>query len=440
MGKIMSKLKKQFISNIPYYVLFFVLLFIHIQLNVSTGDDVNFAIRAKSMTFTDFNIYKYYNWSSRQLIESVLYFISVHSHVWMLLNSLVITIIAKLIEAIFCNHTIKMKILCCIGTLIYPLIDMSSAGWMATTINYYWPLGAILINLYYLKKANNFIKLKWYEYIISSIALLFAANQEQGFAILLGTYFFYIIYCFINKRKISFFVILNIVLIIASGTYIFTCPGNWVRKKQEVKNWFPDFGTLSFFRKIEIGISSTVYPILFKNNVPMLFLSSTLLIIINTFKNSLVKASTMIIFVMTLVFGVLGKYLVDLYPNISFLYSILGKYGILSLSNLKSFVPYIMFLIEFITLLIIILFLIKDNRKNIDIFIILLIGFGSRFMLCFSPTVWVSGNRTALFFYFSMIIASCLLISRYHHRIKNLDYFMAIFGVFAFCNIINCLV
>ena len=60
-------------------------------------------------------------------------------------------------------------------------------------------------------------------------------------------------------------------------------------------------------------------------------------------------------------------------------------------------------------------------------------------MLCFSPTVWVSGNRTALFFYFSMIIASCLLISRYHHRIKNLDYFMAIFGVFAFCNIINYL-
>lgn len=172
----------------------------------------------------------------------------------------------------------------------------------------------------------------------------------------------------------------------------------------------------------------------------MLFLSSTLLIIINTFKNSLVKASTMIIFVMTLVFGVLGKYLVDIYPNISFLYSRLGKYGILSLSNLKSFVPYIMFLIEFIALLIIILFLIKDNRKNIDIFIILLIGFGSRFMLCFSPTVWVSGNRTALFFYFSMIIASCLLIYRYHHRIKNLDYFMAIFGVFAFCNIINCLV
>lgn len=150
----MSKLKKQFISNIPYYVLFFILLFIHIQLNVSTGDDVNFAIRAKSMTFTDFNIYKYYNWSSRQLIESVLYFISVHSHVWMLLNSLVITIIAKLIEAIFCNHTIKMKILCCIGTLIYPLIDMSSAGWMATTINYYWPLGALLINLYYLKKSK----------------------------------------------------------------------------------------------------------------------------------------------------------------------------------------------------------------------------------------------------------------------------------------------
>ena len=71
---------------------------------------------------------------------------------------------------------------------------------------------------YFKKKANNFIKLKWYEYIISSIALLFAANQEQGFAILLGTYFFYIIYCFINKRKISFFVILNIVLIIASGT------------------------------------------------------------------------------------------------------------------------------------------------------------------------------------------------------------------------------
>lgn len=436
----MKKIKEQIISNIPYYLLFIVLLFIHLQLNVNTGDDVNFAIRANTMTFADFNIYKYYNWSSRQLIESVLYFISVHSHIWIILNSLVITIISKLIEELFCVHTLKMKILCCIGTLIYPLMDMSSAGWMATTINYYWPLCGILINLYYLQKSNNLINLKWYEYIVSFIALLFAANQEQGFAILLGVYFFYVVYCFINKKKISFFASLNIILIIASGIYIFTCPGNWVRKQQEIKTWFPEFETLSIFRKIEIGISSTVYPILFKTNMPMLFLSSTILMICNTFKNSLLKASSMIIFMMTLIFGLLGKYLIDFYPNVSWLYSILGSHGILNLNDLKSFVPYMMFLIEFIALLIVLLFLIKKDTKNIDIFIILLIGFGSKFMLCFSPTVWASGNRTAVFFYFSMIIASCILISRYYHRIKNMDYFMVIFGIFAFCNIMNCLV
>ena len=100
-----------------------------------------------------------------------------------------------------------------------------------------------------------------------------------------------------------------------------------MRKKQEIKNWFPDFGTLSFFRKIEIGISSTVYPILFKNNVPMLFLSSTLLIIINTFKNNMM-INNVINSIKNIIYGTndfkLLKLKIPYFPNIEYRKEIFG--------------------------------------------------------------------------------------------------------------------
>ena len=52
---------------------------------------------------------------------------------------------------------------------------------MATTINYQWSLCAIPVKKVHLTK-----KLKICEYVVRVVFLLFATNQEQGLAIMLG--------------------------------------------------------------------------------------------------------------------------------------------------------------------------------------------------------------------------------------------------------------
>ncbi|CAG9704379.1 hypothetical protein [Clostridium neonatale] len=87
--------------------------------------------------------------------------------------------------------------------LAYPFKDMSTAGWAATTINYTWPLSLGLYSLIIVKKILKNENIKWYEYILSIIALIYAINVEQMCAILLAIYVPITIYLMI-KRKLIF--------------------------------------------------------------------------------------------------------------------------------------------------------------------------------------------------------------------------------------------
>lgn len=436
----MNKIKKLVVQNLPYILLFCILFSLHLVLNVNTGDDIHFTLRSSEMSLLESAIEKYTNWSSRQFIEGILYFVAPHPIIWKILDSLVITIIAKLVYEIFCNKTIQFKWLSCLSVLVYPMIDMSSAGWMATTINYLWPLCAILGNLYFLKKVHLTNKLKIYEYVVSVVFLLFAANQEQGLAIMLGIYLMYTVYCIYNRKVIPKFIYINILCILLSGIYIFTCPGNWIRKTKEITSWFEDFGSLSLFKKIEIGVSATLYPIVFNYNPVSLFFTFSLVTITSKVKNSVINLCAMILTAVVCVFGLFGQWLISLYPNVSFLYTSLGKYGILSFNNYKSVIVYLIFFLVIVSLMVFLFQLVKKDKKNIDIFCILLVGFGSSVMMGFSPTVWASGSRTAIFFYFSLIISACILLSRYSYKIKNINTVLVVSSMFAILNMINCII
>lgn len=63
-------------------------------------------------------------------------------------------------------------------------------------------------------------------------------------------------YNYFKYRKINKILIIFFILIICSGIFIFLCPGNYVRMTSEIAMWWPSFGSLSVFNKINMGICS----------------------------------------------------------------------------------------------------------------------------------------------------------------------------------------
>lgn len=140
-------------------------------------------------------------------------------------------------------------------------------------------------NLYFLKKVHLTKKLKICEYVVRVVFLLFATNQEQGLEIMLGII------------QYTVFLIEKLFL----NLYIYI------------------------------------------NNPVSLFFTFSLVIITSKVKNSVINLCAMILIAVVCIFGLFGQWLISLYPNVSFLYTSLGKYGILSFNNYKSIIVYLIF-------------------------------------------------------------------------------------------------
>lgn len=65
-------------------------------------------------------------------------------------------------------------------------------------------------------------------------------------------------------------------MIQATVFFVF-CPGNRVRLDKSIKLFFPDFNKLSFLRKFEIGYSASGNRIFFTGTLPMLFFFAVIL-------------------------------------------------------------------------------------------------------------------------------------------------------------------
>ncbi len=135
---------------------------------------------------------RYYNWSSRLIIEFVLCgVLKISKYLWILLEALMVTLAGYSISKLFVkNNENKFEniIMLVSMILIYPITQMNSAGWAATTINYMWPLATGLFALIPIRKIWDGEKIKFWQYPLYTVGLIFGSNQEQACAILFGTY------------------------------------------------------------------------------------------------------------------------------------------------------------------------------------------------------------------------------------------------------------
>lgn len=397
-------------------------------------------------TITGFVQERYFNWSSRVIIEFILCLtLKTSKYLWILLEALMVTIVGYSISKIFVKDNKKENNVMLVSMiLIYPYTIMHQAGWAATTINYMWPLAMCLFALIPIKKIWYGEKIKMWEYPLYTFATLFAGNHEQTSSILVCTYILFTIIMIVRDKKVKPYMLIQSIISIASIAFILTCPGNYVRQEEEMRR-FIDFGMLTFLEKFVLGFTSTFGQILANQNIVYTLLTSLLAIYVFTnYKEKLYRVIALVPVVSILVFGHFSNITFEMFPNLKIFYELLTTKDILlTVANCNKIYytfPIIFTFANFICIGMSLLLLTKKFKNNIAV-LIYLAGLASRIIMGFSPTVFVSKTRTMIFFDFAMIIISFLIWQELKKKeTKGINYIGGIIKLTAAIQYLNVLV
>ena len=406
---------------IVFFAFFFIILIIHLLAGRQLqADDVSFH---NSWFESGFNLIewlktRYATWSSRILIEFVMMILlQIPSTLFCIINSLVITTAAYLIYRLFApkgdNKTVS-SIIVCLLWLCIPFKLYTSVGWIAGSLNYVWPLTALLVALLPLKKLAENVHPTWHNYGISIICAIFATQSEQTVIILLVVSVAFLIHSFVYKKSHVYTYILLLISIIGA-LFVFLCPGNIIRTVQETATWFPEYVNFTLIDKFDLSFSAVTWNYYY--NIPIFaLLISSLSFIIVMQKNKSWLAR--IISVYPLIFTV---FILVLFEQDSFsIFSIHGD-GIYSEGHLSlsRFLFYSALLLSFCFLIIDTYLIFKNKIQTLIGVGILLLGFASQAILGFSPTVWASGERTGFIMFISICAMFIFLLNSWDFKSKQ---------------------
>lgn len=420
---------------IPFFFLAFILIILHLKATPALGDDIYFSALANSPDFSLLNWLhtRYSSWTSRTVIEGCMMIIyQLPFIVWKVLDILSLLCIAVFSSKLFCKKDYilqkNMWITCFMIIIDFTLLH--EAGWVATTLNYTWPLTCALIALYPLKKIIEKQSFHIYEYILYSIFLLYAVSSEQMNVLLLIIFGMAIVYLLKNNYMFSSirYIVIQFLFTVLNIIYFAVCPGNKLRLQEETANWFSYYSEFTFIKKIELGISSTLKTLLLEKNIYLLIFILILSIL-------LWKKYEKWIFRLSALFPALAIIMLqtayDRWGDTKLPNSLVTPIGTFYHDNLSSAIPVIIYsILLFIccTILINIYLLYENSWKTILLAGIFLLGLMSKAMLGFSPTIWSSGNRTSLFLIYCLIICSIILLNDWNYKDKSSVSILTIAG------------
>lgn len=418
-----EKLEKKLLYYLPFVVLLILELCIHSRIDTNWGDDLWFTNVAQK---NDFNLLswlyeRYQVWSSRTLIEAVLMIIvQLPRIIWAIVDSCMITLSAIFLVKNIGEQGKHRQLGCVIPMLIFlmPYTQVNSAGWIATTVNYMWPLACGIVAIYPIRKYIENKKLNGFEYIFYTVCLLFSANSEQMCFILIMVYVTCCIYYIINNKKLFLaggkYIIFQTALSVGMLVYIMICPGNQLRSVQETRTWFPEFADFSLLKKIELGISTTIKADFMQQNICFVIL---LLLVATYIWKSNCKW-------MYKIMGIIPAFIALCFQQAQMILGDMGivtRYGILfgeRFHNWKYLAFYALMVLLYIFILLSFYMIFEDKSKWVVIGIFLM-GLATKAVMGFSPTVWDSGDRTGWVMNFAFLTCIGFVVLKFGQKNKE---------------------
>lgn len=420
----------------PYILLFILMLLFHILSVRYYGDDFAFKEILNEEALIPWVQSRYFEWTSRIVIEPIMVIIlQLPLFIFYIINSFLFVQVSIVIGYFFNknNSNIYNHYLICLLCLLYPFNDMSTAGWVATSMNYLWPLSFGLVALIPIKKSFENKSMTSFEKIYCTFSLIYAINQEQMCLLIIGFYFTFIIYYKYNKININKIIYIYFITSVIGMVFILMCPGNSNRAILETQAWYPEYGGFNLFQKVILGINSTFAINIFNNNILILLLLFMFAYLgIKYYSKNILKLilSLYPIIIMSVLY-MFKDYFLKIFPSISKLVEKLGVFTNNVSSNLitdkKALLILVMCIVFIVCICVCIIINIKKHY-NYLIAIIFLAGFASRVVIGFSPTIYASSNRTFIFLNYSLIIVIYAIIQNLNIKSQK-NVFISIISI-----------
>ena len=382
----------------------------HLRIQPMAGDDVFFHEALKNTTLPAYLWDRYQTWTSRFVIEFLLVVIIKQPLLWRLINFLLFISFPILLSRIFGGGKL-MNWCAAAAVLMYPFHDMGSAGWITTTVNYFWPLWGMFYVGMLLRTMLTEQKIPLPRLLAGIPVCLIASSHEQVAVILSAVFIMYVCYVHTTGQKIYHKAAFAGLWVANTATLvsIILCPGNAARNAVSIAD-LPIYETFHFGDKLYLGLLSIER--VFIANADAVFFMAVLILFVLVFLKTDDYRKTLIAAVPLLI--LFGQTLIrTAYPGLSGLFVMPQQITEWSWGALSTWIPMGYLLVTVASMLCSLYVLLGDRPlEYIGILLLLGMGFGAGMVLGFMATIYVSGERVYITLYFILLFVTMLCIYR----------------------------
>ena len=331
-----------------------------------------------------------------------------------LFDTVVYGIMLMIVWKVFTDGSIRMLIASAIGIILFPVLTyLNSAGYIATTTNYIYPVIALFLAvmpLIYEIKQKTVIKAF---YLLSVLGILYAANQDQTALVAIGVFLLTgIEYFWLWKqhnedsdKRVMIVCVRYFVLAVAAYLLMLITLGhiNRMNSTVEIEYWLPQYAYWGLGYKLYRGMATTVANLFFLQPALFIFFCLLLFVAVYLFNRRMAVIPAIMVGLLAFCRAIGEEFFVRYYD-----YSC-------AMPDLPSIretpLPFAMSLTILVLLILSVLALVKANeRLCFEVIIINILGFGSRIMMGLSATIYASSFRTFTVQLFCFLICSLLLL------------------------------
>ena len=173
------------------------------------GDDIT-GMRVENGSIVDYWKYSVYLcsiWTSRLFVNFVIFLFSDNRYtfIWAAYMGLSLYVLMYSFSKLFAGDSSKeCNLVIASIIMLFPWHYLNNAGWIATMTTYLSPTAFGFFSLIPIKKYLCGQKLKWWEGVVYSLALIYGANLEQMMVVILGSYTAAVVYFAVIKKKEPF--------------------------------------------------------------------------------------------------------------------------------------------------------------------------------------------------------------------------------------------
>lgn len=354
---------------------------------------------------------------------------------WKVFDTGIYVVTAMLISRIFTKNNWYHVLIVCSLILLFPFNYMESAGYIATSANYLYPIVGVLVILRMITYVLENQKIPKYMYLAVAISIIYTTNQDQTAIALLVGLFIYLIYCRVTKSEKR---LCNTVLgLFLSSVFMyivyFLLPGHLGRMSgastEEMDIWFPEYIEWNFLDKVFHGYSSTVAN-LFYNDVLLFTLFTALLMIISFRQKTPYK-----IIIGSIPF--VGVALSHFMQKGQFIYYFDRSIGMPELIPIETFAfPFILSVIILVSIFAAVWLNVEKMEHKLFLTLLLVLAAGTREMMGFTATIYASSYRTFTFFLYAIIICCIILLNELEEKAEHKHlWYMGIGAIIALLTI-----